>query len=233
MLFAKATSTFLALIVLVRIGHADEASQLSRSLMNLAIDLMYMTRIGDREENAQRFMDYGWMDAQELLERARKVYSNRPADEATLKAWEVHAKFVTEPFEGIRSKFEIEKGSGGAKKRRSRHWARHETIAERAKALGSPFYEHYLIGYRMLSAYEHSSQSAALHYKRFPDQSGPVVYVAGPSHDRSNIALVVGCQYLLHAFLVFGEAFGINVISHLVEAGQKLIDETYAKPTGA
>ena len=232
MLFAKAVSTFVALVALARIGHEVEASHLSRSLMNLAIDLMYMSRIGDREENAQRFMDFGWMEAEEILERARKVYNNRPADEESLKAYEAHAGLVSESFEGIRSKFEIETRGGGGKKRRTRHWAQDETIAERAEALGSPFCEHYLIGYRELSAYEHSSQSAALHYKRFPEQGGPVVYMAGPSRSRSHLAMVVGCEYLLHAFLVFGEAFDVNV-RQIVEAGKKLIDESYNRPADA
>ena len=226
-LFSKAASTFMAIIVLTRAGHDFEAAQLARSLLNLDIDLAYMTRIGDREENAQRFMDYGWMDLYKMLKRAREVYSKKPSDIETLKAYESHAELITSCYEEVRPKFEQEKNRGG-KKRRPHHWARHETIAERAEALGSPYFEHYQIGYAELSAHEHPGSAGALHHKRFPERIQPVEYVAGPARARSNMALVVGCECFLDAFSIFGATFGINA-GPIVKTGKKLVEEADEK----
>lgn len=226
-LFARATSTFMALVALVRAGHDFEAAQLARSLLNLAIDLAYMTRIGDREENAQRFMDYGYMHIHDLLERARGVYSKKPSDKETLEAYERHVEIVSKWYEEVRSKFEVEK-KGSAKKRRSRHWARHETMAKRAETLGSPYHEHYLTGYAQLSAHEHSGSAVLLRHKRFPKGDQPIEYVAGPARNRSNIALVVGCEYILEVFSIFGAAFGIKS-DPIVKAGKNLIEEAEKK----
>jgi hypothetical protein len=185
-----------------------------------------MTRIGDQEENAQRFMDYGWMHLYEILKRGREVYSKRPSDIETLKAYESHAELVSSCYEEVRAKFEVENRAG--KKRRPRHWARHETIAERAEALGSPYFEHYQIGYAELSAHEHPDSAGALHHKRFPERIQPVEYVAGPARARSNMALVVGCECFLDAFSIFGATFGITA-DPIVKTGKKLVEEAEKK----
>jgi hypothetical protein len=222
-LFSKAASTFMAIIVLTRAGYDFQAAQLARSLLNLDIDLAYMTRIGDREENAQRFLDYGWMELYKMLMRAREVYRGDPLNVETLKGYEACAHVVSSSYEEVRTQFEVE-NNGARKKGRPRHWARHEKIADRAKALGNPYFKDYQIGYTGLSVVEHPVSTGALHYKRFPKDSQPTEYAAGPARARANLPLVVGCEWFLDIFSILGAAFDIDA-GPIVETGKKLVEK--------
>ncbi len=228
-LFTKATSTLMAIVRFLRGGYGLEAAILARSLMNLAIDLLYIAKVGDRQENARRFFDYGWIHAHKDLMRAREFRKAGYVDDQWLADYERSSDLVEAEFNRVRPLFEVRRKDENVII--ASHWAPHPGIADRARELGADEDNAYRLAYTRLSELDHPMVREALKYKRVPQAGGIVRFDAGPQPSESERSVITALRYFLPCFDLFGEAYGIKTEPYLQKV-QELVIRSRGGETG-
>jgi hypothetical protein len=184
--FARAVYLLEAMSRLCNQGFATEAQVLLRSLLNLYINIKWLTT-GNTLERMERYADFGFV--YEILALDRLVARRG-----------LQANYHPHPeFERVKEKYKL-------KKERDFFYWSGKTIKQMAIEVN--LVGEYEVVYSRLSAIEHTGPVSAASYVEH--REGKILIKAGPREDNIRLALLTGLNYYFFVEGVTRETFGID-----------------------
>ncbi len=184
--FARAAYLLDAIFRLCNQGFATEAMVILRSLLNLYINIKWLTT-SNSEERLARFVDFGAvyeaLAFDRLAERRGSSANFHPREDFEL----VKRKY------GLKKTSDFFRGSG-------------KSIRQMAKDVNLD--SEYDVVYSHLSAVEHTGLETAASYVKHPE--GKIVLKAGPRDDNIRLVLLTALKYYFFVEGMTREMFGLD-----------------------